>query len=52
MVSGLEIGKCMAMRENYRKKIYETSNNFPKTENYGLTDQMKRAAVSIIIEYC
>ena len=33
----------------FRKKIYETSNNFPKTENYGLTDQMKRAAVSIIL---
>lgn len=30
-----------------RKKIYEITIHFPKTEIYGLTTQMRRAAVSI-----
>jgi len=29
------------------KKIYEWTNHFPKTEIYGLTAQMRRAAISI-----
>ena len=27
--------------------VYELSNNFPKSETYGLTSQLRRAAVSI-----
>ncbi|MFQ6082950.1 MAG: four helix bundle protein [Candidatus Aminicenantia bacterium] len=29
------------------QKIYELTKSFPKIENYGLTTQMRRAAVSI-----
>jgi four helix bundle protein len=29
------------------QKIYELTNSFPKSEDYGLTNQMRRAAVSI-----
>lgn len=29
------------------KEVYETTNNFPKEEVYGLASQMRRAAVSI-----
>jgi four helix bundle protein len=32
----------------FAKKIYLTTNSFPKEENFGLSSQMKRAAVSII----
>lgn len=41
--------KVYADARKFRKKVYEISNNFPKSENYGLTDQVKRAAVSIIL---
>ncbi|MGY6562482.1 MAG: four helix bundle protein [Luteibaculaceae bacterium] len=29
------------------KKVYLTTNNFPDTEKFGLTNQLRRAAVSI-----
>jgi len=32
---------------NYVKEIYEMTNRFPDAERYGLTSQMRRAAVSI-----
>ncbi|MEZ4989401.1 MAG: four helix bundle protein [Saprospiraceae bacterium] len=32
----------------FAKKIYLTTKSFPKEENFGLSSQMKRAAVSII----
>jgi four helix bundle protein len=32
---------------DYVKEVYELTNRFPDTERYGLTSQMRRAAVSI-----
>lgn len=29
------------------QKIYELTKNFPSIENYGLTNQMRRAAISV-----
>lgn len=29
------------------RRIYGVSNNFPKTEKFGLADQINRAAVSV-----
>ena len=29
------------------KRVYEIAEGFPKGERYGITDQMKRAALSI-----
>jgi hypothetical protein len=32
---------------DFVKKIYRVTNNFPASEKYGLTNQIRRAAVSI-----
>jgi len=32
---------------NFAKQVYEITNNFPKTEIYGLISQIRRATVSI-----
>ncbi len=29
------------------KKVYQITASFPKTENYGLTSQIRRAVVSV-----
>jgi four helix bundle protein len=33
----------------FRKIIYETTSDFPRDEKFGLTDQSRRAAISIIL---
>jgi four helix bundle protein len=33
---------------NVTKRIYEVTNSFPKDEQFGITSQMRRAAISII----
>ncbi|MEA2065360.1 MAG: four helix bundle protein [Patescibacteria group bacterium] len=39
--------KVWQLARKFRKLIYNISNNFPKKENYCLTSQMRRAAISI-----
>lgn len=35
----------------YVKLVYKVSKNFPRDELYGLTSQLRRAALSIILNY-
>ncbi|MBA3047526.1 four helix bundle protein [Patescibacteria group bacterium] len=39
--------KAWQLARKFRKLIYNISNNFPKKENYCLTSQIRRAAISI-----
>jgi hypothetical protein len=32
--------------------VYEISKNFPKTELFSLTDQLKRASISNLLKHC
>lgn len=35
----------------YVKSVYKVSKNFPRDELYGLTSQLRRAAMSVILNY-
>ena len=37
--------------DEYAFGIYEVTKNFPKDEIYGLTSQLRRAALSVILNY-
>ena len=39
--------KAWQLGREFKKRIYEVSNQFPKDELYALTSQIKRAAISI-----
>ncbi|MFZ3074327.1 MAG: four helix bundle protein [Minisyncoccales bacterium] len=41
--------KVYADARMFRREVYAITNEFPKNENYGLTDQARRAAVSILL---
>jgi four helix bundle protein len=34
---------------DWTQKIYEKTENFPKSERFGITDQIKRAAMSVVL---
>ena len=36
------------LSRKFVKKIYEISNHFPDEEKFGITSQMRRAAVSVL----
>lgn len=40
-----------ALMDEFVAKVYEYSKRFPKDERYGLTSQLRRAALSIILNY-
>lgn len=37
--------------DEYVNKIYDLSKEFPKDEMYGLTSQIRRSALSVILNY-
>jgi four helix bundle protein len=43
--------KLKKLMDEYAFKIYEITKEFPKDEIYGLTSQLRRAGLSIILNY-
>lgn len=43
--------KLKNLMDEYVNKIYDYTKNFPKDEIFGLTSQLRRAALSIILNY-
>lgn len=39
------------LMDEYVNRVYDCSTNFPKEELYGLTSQLRRAALSVILNY-
>lgn len=37
--------------DDYVHKVYQVSRNFPKEELYGVTSQLRRSSLSIILNY-
>ncbi|MDD4902634.1 MAG: four helix bundle protein [Patescibacteria group bacterium] len=37
--------------DEYARGVYRVSKNFPRDEIYGLTSQLRRAALSVILNY-
>jgi len=39
------------LMDGYVSKVYDCTENFPKSEIFGLTSQLRRAALSVILNY-
>lgn len=37
--------------DKYIHEIYDCSQSFPKEENFGVTSQIRRSAISIMLNY-
>ncbi|MBI5466573.1 MAG: four helix bundle protein [Candidatus Kerfeldbacteria bacterium] len=44
-------GKLKNKTDDYVHKVYAASKHFPKDELYGVTSQLRRAALSVILNY-
>ncbi len=44
-------GQLKQKMDEYAHSIYKISNDFPKGEMYGLTSQLRRAGLSVILNY-
>lgn len=40
-----------SLMDEYVNKVYDCSKNFPKEEMFGLISQLRRAAMSVILNY-
>ncbi len=43
--------KLKLKMDEYAHLVYKITKNFPKEERYGVTSQLRRAAVSVILNY-
>ena len=43
--------KLKSLMDEYVNKVYDYSKNFPKEEIFGLTSQLRRASLSVILNY-
>lgn len=43
--------KLKKLMDEYVQFIYRISKNFPKEEMFGITSQLRRAAISVILNY-
>jgi len=43
--------KLKLLMDDYVNKVYDSSANFPKEEIFGVTSQLRRASLSVILNY-
>ncbi len=44
-------GKLKSKMHDYVKYVYKITKNFPRDELYGITSQLRRATISVILNY-
>lgn len=52
MESGKDFHRRLKLLMNeYASRVYDCTENFPKTEIFGLTSQLRRSSLSVILNY-